>query len=120
MSIKKILVVDDSPAELENIRNIVSKAGFQVITANSGNIAVSKAVAEIPDMIFMDIVMDDLDGYGACRQILANEETSEIPILFVSTKGTRADHMWAQRQGARGLISKPYKDSDILDEISKY
>lgn len=120
MAIKKILVVDDTPAQLENIRNIVSSAGYQVITANSGAVAVSKALAELPDMIFMDIVMDDLDGYGACRQILANEETSEVPIFFVSTKGTRADHMWAQRQGAKGLIPKPYKDSDILDEIGNY
>ena len=120
MTVKKVLVVDDSPIQLENIRNIVSSAGYQVITADSGSLAVTKAFAEIPDIIFMDIVMDDLDGYGACREILANKATSEIPIFFVSTKNTRADEMWSQRQGAKGLISKPFEDSDILDEIKKY
>jgi twitching motility two-component system response regulator PilH len=120
MTIKKILVVDDSPADLENIRNIVKSAGYQVSIADSGKTAVSKALAEIPDIIFLDIVMDDLDGYGACREILENKETSEVPIIFVSTKNTRVDQMWAKRQGARGLIPKPYKSSDILDEIEKY
>lgn len=120
MAVKKVLVVDDSPVELENLRNIVNSAGFQVITADSGAMAVTKAFAEVPDIIFMDIVMDDLDGYGACREILANNETSEIPIIFVSTKNNRVDQMWAQRQGAKALISKPYEDSHILDEIKKY
>lgn len=120
MTIKKILVVDDSPVQLESIRNIVSSAGYQVITADSGNTAVTKALAEIPDIIFMDIVMDDLDGYGACRKILENSETSDVPIIFVSTKNSRVDQMWSERQGAKGLIGKPYLDSDILDEIKKY
>lgn len=120
MTIKKVLVVDDSPAQLETIRMIVSSAGHKVITADSGSMAVSKALAEIPDIIFMDIVMDDLDGYGACREILANEQTSEVPIIFVSTKNNRVDQMWSQRQGAKGLISKPYEDNDILNEIKKY
>lgn len=119
MTIKKVLVADDTPADLENIRNIISKAGHQVTTAVSGAIAVSKALAETPDIIFLDIVMDDLDGYGACREILANKATSETPIYFVSTKNTRVDQMWAKRQGAIGLIPKPIKDSDILDKIKE-
>lgn len=120
MAVKKILVVDDSPVQLEKIKNIVSSAGYQVITADSGKAAVSKAIAEVPDLIFLDIVMDDLDGYGACREILANKETSEVPIIFVSTKNNRVDEMWAQRQGSKGLIGKPYEDSVIIDEINKY
>jgi len=120
MTVKNVLVADDSPQDLENIRNIVSSAGYQVTTATSGAIAVSKALAETPDIIFLDIVMDDLDGYGACREILANEETSKIPIYFVSTKNTRVDQMWAKRQGALGLISKPIEDIDILEKIKEH
>lgn len=120
MTIKKVLVADDTSADLEKIRNIISTAGYQVTTAASGAIAVSKALAENPDIIFLDIVMDDLDGYGACREILANQETSNTPIYFVSTKNTRVDQMWAKRQGAIGLISKPISDSDILDKIKEH
>lgn len=120
MAVSKVLVVDDSPAQLEHIRNIVISAGYQVITADSGKMAVEKALSETPDIIFMDIVMDDLDGFGACREILANNEMSDVPIIFVSTKSNRADEMWSQRQGAKALISKPFEESQILNEINKY
>jgi len=120
MPVKKVLVVDDSPAQLEHIRDVVNSAGYQVITADSGHEAVSKALAEVPDLIFLDIVMDDLDGYGACREILENPDTSEVPVIFVSTKNTRADEMWARRQGGRSLITKPYDDDQIIDELKKY
>lgn len=120
MTVRTVLVVDDSPVQLEHIKNIVSSAGYKVITADSGTMAVAKATAEIPDIIFLDIVMDDLDGYGACREILANSETAHVPIIFVSTKNNRADQMWSKRQGAKGLISKPYEDEDILNELKNY
>jgi len=120
MSVKKVLVVDDSPAQLQHIKEVVSSAGYQVITADSGYEAVKKAIAEEPDLIFLDIVMDDLDGYGACREILENPGTSDVPVIFVSTKNTRADEMWARRQGGRTLINKPYNDDQIIDELKKY
>lgn len=120
MAVKKILIVDDSQAQLEHIKNIVSSAGYQVITANSGTQGVEKAVNDSPDLVLMDIVMDDLDGYGACREILEKPETKNIPIIFVSTKNTRADALWAQRQGAKALISKPFDDKQLISEIKKY
>ena len=120
MAVRKVLVVDDSPTHLEQLRNIVDIAGYQVITADSGRTAVSKAISEVPDLIFMDIVMDDLDGYGACREILQNDSTAGMPVVFVSCKNNRADQMWAQRMGAKALISKPYEDEQILNELRKY
>lgn len=120
MGVQTVLVVDDSPAQLEHIRDIVNKAGYQVLTAASGKDAVRVAFDRKPDLIFMDIVMDDLDGYGACREILENSDTKDTPVIFVSTKNSRADQMWAQRQGAKGLIGKPYKDKQILAELKRY
>lgn len=120
MAISKILLVDDSPAQLENLQRIVSGAGYRTVLATSGNEAVSKAKQERPDMVLMDIVMDDLDGYGACRKIVADPETADTVVVFVSTKKNRADSIWAKKQGARNLISKPYDDNQILDEIKKY
>lgn len=120
MSINKVLVVDDSPAHLENLKNIVSSAGCRVIQASSGTEAVALTKKEKPDLVLMDIVMDDLDGYGACREIMNDEETKDTPVVFVSTKKNRADKLWAEKQGARGLISKPYKDEEILDVLKKF
>jgi len=120
MAAKKVLVVDDSPAHLEILKNSVSAAGCEVVLAKSGHEAVERSQSEKPNLILMDIVMDDLDGYGACREILANPETKDIPVVFVSTKKSRADKLWAEKQGAKDLISKPFKDEEILEVINKY
>ena len=83
MAAKTVLVVDDTAAHLQQIKEIVAGAGYQVITATSGREAVERARADLPDMIFLDIVMDDLDGYGACREITRDESTGAIPVVCV-------------------------------------
>lgn len=120
MTINKILLVDDSAADLTNLREAVSSANAQVITATNGKDAIAKARAEKPDIIFMDIVMEDMDGYRACREIVRNDETSEIPVIFVTTKNQRADKMWGEKQGGKGMIQKPYKKEEILQELQRY
>lgn len=120
MSIKKVLVVDDTAAHLQQMKEIVSAAGYQVITATSGREAVEKAKQEKPNMVFLDIVMDDLDGYGACREITQDEETKDIPVVFVSTKNQRADRLWAEKQGAKALLSKPVDSAEIINNLNTY
>ena len=120
MSVNKILLVDDSPAQLNDMKEAVKGLGAKVISATSGQDAVDKAKAEKPDIIFMDIIMEGLDGYGACREMSADPETKEIPVVFVSTKNQRADRVWAEKLGARNFITKPFTKEQILDEIKKY
>lgn len=117
---KKILVVDDTAAHLQQMKEIVSGAGYQVVAASSGRQAVEFSLAEKPDLIFLDIVMDDLDGYGACREITKTEETKDIPVVFVSTKKQRADKLWAEKQGAKALISKPIDEAEIIKYLKMY
>ena len=120
MPAKKILVVDDTAAHLQQMKEIVSEAGYQVITATSGREAVERTRAEKPNMVFMDIVMDDLDGYGACREITRDAETRDIPVVFVSTKNQRADKIWAEKQGAKALITKPVDSAEIVSSLNLY
>lgn len=117
---KKVLVVDDTAAHLQQMKEIVSAAGYQVVTASSGKEAVKKTVTDKPDMVFLDIVMDDLDGYGACREITRAQETRDIPVVFVSTKNQRVDRLWAEKQGARTLISKPIDEAEIVKQLKLY
>jgi twitching motility two-component system response regulator PilH len=116
----KVLVVDDTAAHLQQMKEIVSEAGYQVITATSGKEAVEKTRSEKPSMVFLDIVMDDLDGYGACREITRDEATKDIPVVFVSTKSNRADRLWAEKQGARALLSKPINSDEIVENLKRY
>ena len=120
MSIRKILLVDDSPAQLKEMQNAVAGVDANVVTASSGKEAVDKAKSEKPDIIFMDIVMEDLDGFGACRTIKGDDETRDIPIVFVTTKNQRADRIWAEKQGADAMIHKPFEASQLLEQIDRF
>jgi len=120
MSINKILAVDDSKVDLINIQTVIEDAGYDVITATSGQDAIEKATAEKPDLIFMDVVMHKMDGYQACRELTHNDATKDIPIVFVTAKGQRADRVWAEMTGGKGLVQKPYTPDQIIDKINQF
>ncbi len=117
MTMKKVLVVDDSLTDLTNIKNIVSAAGYLVFTATSGQEALDIAKTEKPDMIFLDIIMPDQDGFGTCRKLAAGSETKGIPVVFVSSKNQKVDRLWGQLQGAKGYVVKPYTPQEIMDQL---
>jgi len=120
MPVQKILVVDDSPTDLANIKSILSEAGCLTVAATSGKEALDKAKAEKPDLIFMDIIMPDMDGYAACRSLGSDAETKDIPVIFVTSKGQKADRLWAQMQGGKGYITKPYAADAIIDQLKAF
>ena len=117
MTINKALVVDDSLTDLNNIKGILQSAGWMVSTASNGEQALEKARSEKPSIIFMDIVMPQMDGYGANRRLAEDPATRGIPVVFVSSKNTKADQVWAKTQGGKALISKPYDDNEIVDAL---
>jgi twitching motility two-component system response regulator PilH len=111
---KKVLVVDDSQVDLKNLERIVSDAGAMVITASSGNEALSKAREVKPELILMDVNMPGLDGFSTARQLGADPVTKGIPVVFVTSKGQKADRVFAQMLGAKGYVTKPYAAQDIV------
>jgi twitching motility two-component system response regulator PilH len=115
--IKKILVVDDVASDQKRICAILAKLDTLVIVANNGKEAVQKAQTEKPDLIFMDVVMPEVDGFSACRQITTNDTTKNIPVVIVSSKNQKADKVWAQLQGATAMVSKPYQDEEIINQV---
>ena len=120
MTIKKVLIVDDSPTDLSNLKNILSTIECEIITANNGREAIITAKSEKPDIIFMDIVMEQMDGYEAARTIKNDSATKSITLIFVSSKKQKADRVWAKMQGAKDLVSKPYTAEQIMDQIKTY
>lgn len=120
MGIKRILVVDDAATDRAFLHDIVSDAGFLVSIACSGREALEKASHERPDLVFLDLLMNDMDGFQTCRQLRAQDSTRDVPVVIVSSKNQKADRMWALEQGASAYVSKPYRDTDILDVIRKF
>jgi twitching motility two-component system response regulator PilH len=114
---KKVLVVDDAPVDSQNLQRIFADAGWVVVLANSGAEAVSKAKAELPDLIMMDVNMPGLDGFSATRQLMQDPNTKGIPVVFVTSKDQKADRVFAQMLGAKGYVTKPYTADQILGTI---
>ncbi len=117
-AIHKILVADDSNTERLNLTRILAEAGYQVIAAHSGNEAKTLAESQQPDLIMLDIIMEDGDGYQACRAIRRNPVTQTIPVIMVSSKANQVDRQWAEKLGANAYIVKPYKGEEVLQQIA--
>ena len=117
MSLRTVLIVDDSVAEVANLRAIVTEAGWMAISAATGREAVDRARNEKPHLILLDIIMPEMDGYETCRTLQADPATKSIPIVMVSTKNQKADQLWARMQGAKALVGKPYSKAELIDAI---
>jgi twitching motility two-component system response regulator PilH len=117
MIANKALVVDDSNTDLSNLKAILQDAGWVVHTATNGMQALERAKQDRPSIIFLDIVMPQLDGYGTSRALSEDPATKGIPVVFVSTKNSRADQVWARAQGGKALISKPFNADQIVDAL---
>ena len=112
-----ILIVDDSPTEIHVLRTMLEKHGFQTSAVTSGEEGVTKAKAERPDLILMDVVMPGVSGFQATRQLNRDPATGAIPIIIVTTKDQETDRLWGLRQGARDYIVKPVIEEDLVAKI---
>ncbi len=117
MAIKKVLVVDDSPTEVHLLRQMLTKNGFTVTTAASGEEAIVKARAEKPDLILMDVVMPGMSGFETTRSITKDPQTGGIPVIICTTKGQETDKAWGLRQGAKDYIVKPVTETVLMEKI---
>ena len=117
MAIKRILIVDDSPTERHYLSEILASGGFDVVTSDSGEDALQKARALLPDLILMDVVMPGMNGFQATRAITRDAATKNIPVLICTTKSQETDRIWGLRQGARDYMVKPVQGDVLLKKI---
>jgi twitching motility two-component system response regulator PilH len=118
MAIRKILIVDDSPTERHVLNDMLTKAGYEVVTSDNGEDAILKAKSVKPDLILMDVVMPGLNGFQATRAISRDPETRTIPIILCTSKSQETDKIWGMRQGARDYIVKPVNRDELLEKIA--
>ena len=113
----RILIVDDSPSQLMGIRRIVEKLGHEAVTAEDGAAGVRAAREHMPDLVLMDVVMPNLNGFQATRTIKRAPATSHIPVILVTTKDQETDRIWGIRQGAQGYLTKPFSEAELTEAI---
>ncbi|KAB7766224.1 twitching motility response regulator PilH [Xanthomonas maliensis] len=115
----RILIVDDSPSQLLGIQRIVEKLGHETITATDGAAGVEAAKSALPDLVLMDVVMPNLNGFQATRTLKREPSTQHIPVILVTTKDQDTDRMWGMRQGARAYITKPFSEDELLEVMER-
>jgi twitching motility two-component system response regulator PilH len=117
---KSILVVEDSPTELQVVTRVLSGFGYQFTTATDGEEALKKAIQTKPDLILLDVVLPKKNGFQVCRQLKSSPETSGIKIIVVSSRNQESDKYWGLRQGADLYLTKPFKTEDLLNAIERF
>jgi twitching motility two-component system response regulator PilH len=117
MTIKKIMVVDDSPTERAFMEGVLKKRGYEVLLVDSGEAAIERSKRDKPDLILMDVVMPGLNGFQATRAITREEATKHIPVIICTTKDQETDKIWGLRQGAKDYVTKPLNESELLEKI---
>ena len=115
----RILIVDDSPSQLLGIQRIVEKLGHESITAEDGAAGVEVAKRELSDMVLMDVVMPNLNGFQATRTLSRDATTKHIPVILVTTKDQDTDRMWGLRQGAKAYLTKPFSEDELAEVIER-
>ncbi len=115
----RILIVDDSPSQLLGIQRIVEKLGHESLTAEDGVAGVEVAKRELPDMVLMDVVMPNLNGFQATRTLSREATTKHIPVILVTTKDQDTDRMWGLRQGAKAYLTKPFSEDELAEVIER-
>jgi two-component system alkaline phosphatase synthesis response regulator PhoP len=115
----KILVVDDEVYILHILDFSLGAEGFEVISANNGELGVEKAKLEKPDLIVLDIMMPVLDGYETCRRLKREPETKDIPVVLLTAKGRDVDKRLGFEVGAIDYIIKPFSPSRLIERIEE-
>lgn len=113
----EILVVEDTPASLELLTDLLSGAGYAVRPAQDGRMALRSAVARPPDLILLDIRMPGIDGYEVCRRLKADPCTRDVPVIFLSALRDTENKVQAFEFGAVDYISKPYQPDEVLARV---
>ena len=116
----KILIADDSLAELQILQATLQPTGHTLLTVMDGEAAEEKVKSEKIDLIILDVIMPKKNGFQVCRDIKSNDQFKNIPIIIVTSKDQESDKFWGMKQGADEYLIKPFKPEDLLKAVKKY
>ncbi len=117
---QSILIVDDNPRNIQLLNHILVQNGYKTIIARDGEEALGSVNLSLPDLILLDIMMPEMDGYEVCRRLKLSEETKDIPIIFLTAKVDVADLIKGFEEGAVDYITKPFNARELLRRIQTH
>jgi DNA-binding response OmpR family regulator len=117
---KKVLIVDDSPAQVKLMHGLLEREGYSTVGLNDPKRVEETIAIERPGLILLDVVMPDRNGFQVCRDLKGNSEFNEIPVILVTSKDTASDRYWGEQQGADGYVTKPFTREDLLRAVRRF
>lgn len=115
----KIVVVDDSYAELQVIETHLKAAHHTVVSFPNSDTLEEKLAVEKPDVVVLDVVMPGRNGFQACRDLKNDARLKNIPVILCTSKGQESDKFWGQQQGATGHVTKPFTAEVLLAAVQR-
>ena len=116
----KITIIDDAAADLKMMESILKSANHTVTAHNDPTSVEDKIVADKPDLVMLDIVMPQRNGYEVLRALKRNPVTKSVPVILVSSKSEDTDVRWGLRQGAAAYVTKPYTPEGVLTAVREH
>ncbi|MEO1367596.1 MAG: response regulator [Acidobacteriota bacterium] len=113
---RKILAIDDEPDVLQVLSTVLERSGFTVATSPNGTDGLIKAHVETPDLILLDIMMEEMDGWETLRLLKLDERSRDIPVLVLSARAEPKDKIRALQEGAVDYIVKPFS---VIESVAK-
>lgn len=120
MSKSRILLVDDEPDIVETVSFMLQSRNYQVSIASGGQEGIEKAQKEHPDLLLLDIMMPDVDGYDVCMKLKSDEDTRNIPIIMLTAKGESEAVLKSHSLGADDYVVKPFSLPTLLSKLKKF
>jgi two-component system, chemotaxis family, response regulator PixH len=113
----KILVVEDTPSEMQLMTLYLKDNGYQVVSADNAKDGLSLVDKEKPDVVITDVVMEGMNGFEFCRTLKKNPETENIPVIACTSRAQDLDKLWGKKQGVDVYVTKPYSQEDIIKAV---
>ena len=120
MVLKKVLIVDDSPAQVKLMQGLLDPEGYQSFGLNDP-LRVEEIIASLhPSVILLDVVMPERNGFQVCRELKGSAEYQSIPVILVTSKDTASDKYWGEQQGADAYVTKPFTREELLRAVRRF
>jgi two-component system phosphate regulon response regulator PhoB len=114
---QRVLLIEDEPNIIEAISYILTKDGWTVHTHSDGQTAMSKVMQRVPDLIILDVMLPGKSGYDILRELRAQAETKDVPVMMLTARGQSKDREMATSLGATQFMTKPFSNAEVLKSV---
>jgi DNA-binding response OmpR family regulator len=118
--LKKVLIVDDSPAQIKLMQGFLEHEGYQPVGLNDP-LRVEETISSVrPSVVLLDVVMPERNGFQVCRELKGNAAFQSIPVILVTSKDSASDKYWGEQQGADAYVTKPFTKDELLRAVRRF